>query len=101
VRLPDFGRCESAEPRLRRRHRLTVQPRARLRLPLAYKVVQTSGVLAAALTVGLLLGLIPAWKVGYWSVASRVHYTAVTLGAVAFIWFLNYLKLLGWRYHLQ
>lgn len=69
--------------------------------PTAFKLVLTLAVLAAALTMGAVLGLIPAWKVGFWSLPARVHYTAVTVTAVAFIWFLNYWKLLGWRYHPQ
>jgi hypothetical protein len=30
--------------------------------------------------------------------AGRVHYTLVTVAAVAFMWFLNYWNLLGWRF---
>jgi hypothetical protein len=39
-----------------------------------------------------------AWKDRYWGVAFRVYYTLVMVAAVAFIWFLNYWNLLGWRY---
>ncbi len=36
-------------------------------------------------------------KTRYWNPGARVHYTLVTLAALAFIWFLNYWNLLGWR----
>jgi hypothetical protein len=39
-----------------------------------------------------------AWKNSYWGIAARVHYTMVTVAAVAFVWFLNYWNLLGWRF---
>jgi hypothetical protein len=39
-----------------------------------------------------------AWKNSYWGIAARVHYTLVTVAAVAFVWFLNYWNLLGWRF---
>jgi hypothetical protein len=29
---------------------------------------------------------------------SRLHYTLVTVAALAFVWFLNYWNWLGWRY---
>lgn len=53
---------------------------------------------AAILTIGLVVLAILAWAHSYWSLAKRVHYTLVTLAAVAFIWFLNYWNLLGFRY---
>jgi hypothetical protein len=34
----------------------------------------------------------------YWGIGARVHYTLVTVAAVAFVWFLNYWNLLGWRF---
>jgi hypothetical protein len=39
-----------------------------------------------------------AWKNRYWGIAGRGYYTLVTVAAVAFVWFLNYWNLLGWRY---
>jgi hypothetical protein len=38
------------------------------------------------------------WKDSYWNIAWRVYYTLVTVAAVAFIWFLNFWNLLGWRF---
>lgn len=65
---------------------------------LIVKVVLGLGVLSAGLTVGALVYTVFAWKNGYWGIAARVHYTLVTVAAVAFVWFLNYWKLLGWRF---
>lgn len=66
--------------------------------PLIIKVILGGGLLAAILTVGALVYTVLAWKNGYWGVAARVYYTSVTVAAVAFIWFLNYWNLLGWRF---
>ena len=65
---------------------------------LIVKIVLGVGVLSAALTVGALIYGVLAWKRGYWGIATRVHYTLVTVAAVAFVWFLNYWNLLGWRF---
>ena len=67
-------------------------------IPLIYKIVLGLGVLSAVLTVGALVYAALAWKNSYWGVAFRAYYTLVTVAAAAFIWFLNYWNLLGWRY---
>lgn len=67
-------------------------------LRLAFKAVLGLGVLSALLTVGALVYTVLAWKDRYWGVAFRTYYTFVTIAAVAFVWFLNYWNLLGWRY---
>jgi hypothetical protein len=67
-------------------------------IPFIYKVVLGLGVLSALLTVGALVYVALAWKKSYWSVAFRAYYTLATVAAVAFIWFLNFWNLLGWRY---
>lgn len=66
--------------------------------PLIMKITLGLGVVSAVLTVGALGYTVPAWKSGTWGIVSRVYYTLVTVAAVAFIWFLNYWNLLGWRY---
>jgi CubicO group peptidase (beta-lactamase class C family) len=66
--------------------------------PLILTISLGLGVFAAALTVGALVYTVLAWKNSYWSVAGRAYYTLVTVAAVAFVWFLNYWNLLGWRY---
>jgi CubicO group peptidase (beta-lactamase class C family) len=65
---------------------------------LIVKIVLGLGVLSAVLTVGALLYSVLAWKRSYWGIATRVHYTLVTVAALAFVWFLNYWNLLGWRF---
>jgi CubicO group peptidase (beta-lactamase class C family) len=66
--------------------------------PLTTKIVLGVSVLSAVLTVGALVYTVLAWKDHYWSIAFRLYYTLVTIAAVAFVWFLNYWNLLGWRY---
>jgi hypothetical protein len=63
-----------------------------------YKIVLGLGVLAAVLTVGALIYSVLAWKRGYWGISTRLHYTLVTVAALAFVWFLNFWNLLGWRF---
>ena len=65
---------------------------------LIVKIVLGVGVLSAVLTVGALIYSVLAWKRSYWGIATRVHYTLVTVAAVAFVWFLNFWNLLGWRF---
>jgi hypothetical protein len=67
-------------------------------IPFVYKIVLRLGVLSAALTAGALVYTVLAWKNSYWGVAARLYYTLVTVAAVAFVWFLNYWNLLGWRF---
>lgn len=67
-------------------------------IPLKFQIVLGLGVLSALLTVGALVYTVLAWKDGYWGAAFRAYYTLVTIAAVAFVWFLNYWNLLGWRY---
>lgn len=51
--------------------------------------------LTTALTVGLLVFAVLTWGNGGWSTVGRVHYSLVTLAALAFVWFLNYWDLSG------
>jgi len=67
-------------------------------VPLFIKILLVLPVLAAVLTVGALVFTVLAWKDGYWGIAGRVHYTLVTVAALAFLWSLNFLNLLGWRF---
>jgi CubicO group peptidase (beta-lactamase class C family) len=62
--------------------------------------------LIAMLTVALIAAILAlvstafaalAWKNGYWSPLSRVHYTLVVLALLAFVWWLNNWNLLGFR----
>jgi CubicO group peptidase (beta-lactamase class C family) len=62
------------------------------------KIVLGLGVLSAVLTVAALVYTVLAWKDRYWGTAFCVYYTLVTVAAVAYVWFLNFWNLLGWRY---
>ncbi|WP_440832294.1 serine hydrolase domain-containing protein [Paenibacillus sp. 22594] len=55
-------------------------------------------VLFVGLTVSLLVSAILVWKNKYWSAFKRVHYTLVTLSAVAITLFFYYWNLLGWQF---
>jgi CubicO group peptidase (beta-lactamase class C family) len=63
-----------------------------------FQVVLGLGILSALLTAAALIYTVLAWKNRYWTTAARSHYTVVTAAAVAFVWFLNYWNLLGWRF---
>jgi len=63
-----------------------------------YKIVLGLGVLSAVMTVGVLVYTALIWKNSYWGTVYRSYYTLVTVAAVAFIWFLNFWNLLGWRF---
>ena len=65
--------------------------------PMIVRIALGLGVLAAVLTTGALVYTLLAWKNRYWGIAFRSYYTLVTFAAVAFVWFLNYWNLLGWR----
>jgi hypothetical protein len=65
---------------------------------IAGQIVLGLGVLSAVLTVGAVGYTALAWKHNYWGAASRAYYTLVTIAAVAFVWFLDYWNLLGWRF---
>lgn len=73
-------------------------PYPSLGIPVQFKVVLGLGVLSALLLVGGLVYTVLAWKDRYWGIAFRIYYTLVTVAAVAFVWFLNFWNLLGWRY---
>jgi len=61
-------------------------------------VILAAWLAAAVLTLGLTVFTLIAWFKRYWGIASRIHYTMVTIAAIAFVWFLNYWNLLGFRY---
>jgi len=73
-------------------------PRPMFGVSTAFQFVLGLGVLSAALTAGALVYTVLAWKNRYWGIAYRLYYTLVTVAAVAYVWFLNYWNLLGWRY---
>jgi CubicO group peptidase (beta-lactamase class C family) len=78
--------------------RWVMQP-SELHTPLpVYRIVLGLGLLSAALTAGALGYTARAWQKGNGGIAIRGYYTLLTVTAVAFVWFMDYWNLLGWRY---
>jgi uncharacterized membrane protein YuzA (DUF378 family) len=50
------------------------------------------------LTFGAVAFTVLAWVKGYWNVWDRLHYTVVTAAALAFIAWLNYWNLIGFKW---
>jgi CubicO group peptidase (beta-lactamase class C family) len=67
-------------------------------VPAALKLLLGLPLLAGVMAVVVLFYTLWAWIKGYWTVCARVHYTLVFFAAVAFLWFLYYWNLLGFRY---
>lgn len=63
-----------------------------------FRGVLVLGVVSAVLTIAALVYTALAWRDRYWGVGGRATYTLVTVAAVAFVWFLNFWNLLGWRF---
>ncbi len=67
-------------------------------VPKILKVALALPIVAAVLGIAALVFLAIIWLKRYWTRCQRVHYTLIFVAALAFIWFLNYWNLLGWRY---
>jgi CubicO group peptidase (beta-lactamase class C family) len=61
------------------------------------KIVLAIPLVAILLTLGTLFFTILAWVKKYWNPCQRLHYTLVALASLAFIWFLNYWNLIGFK----
>ena len=55
-------------------------------------------ILTSVLSAILLILMIVVWQKNYWSWQGRLHYTLVTVAAIAFIFLLAYWNLLGWQF---
>lgn len=55
-------------------------------------------VIAAALTLLVIPFNVLAWLKRYWGFVNRIHYTLVAAALIAFIWWLDFYNLLGWRF---
>ena len=64
----------------------------------AFRAVLALGVVSAGLAAAALVYTALAWRDGNWGVAGRAYYTLVAVAAVAFVWFLDFWNLLGWRF---
>jgi CubicO group peptidase (beta-lactamase class C family) len=77
---------------------LSDQKAAMVGLPPMLKIGLALPLIAAVLAAGVLFFVIKAWTRKYWTRCHRLHYTLVFVAALAFLWFLNFWNLLGWRY---
>ena len=70
----------------------------------AFGVSPLAAAMLGVLLCGAIVGLatpvfaLLAWKDGYWSPLGRIHYTVLAVATLAFVWWLNYWNLLGFRY---
>ncbi len=53
---------------------------------------------ASILTLGQAISIVVVWEKHLGRITYRLQYTLATMAAVAFVWFLNYWNLLGFRY---
>jgi hypothetical protein len=60
-------------------------------------VVLAVGVVAAILTIALLISTVLVWRRGYWSVWGRLRYSVAAAAAVVFLLVLNTWNLLGFK----
>jgi len=67
-------------------------------VPPMLKTLSVLTMIAVFLTVGVMLCLLLVWGRGYWTVYGRIHYTLIFLASCAFIWFLNYWHLFGFKF---
>ncbi len=67
-------------------------------VPKMLKIGLALPLVAALLGLGVLFFTLKAWLRRYWTRCQRVHYTLVFIAALAFLWFLNYWNLLGWKF---
>jgi hypothetical protein len=67
------------------------------RLPLLFLASLILPVISTILTIPLVIVTVQACRARHWSFWSLTHYSLVTLGAVTFIWFVDYWNLLGFR----
>jgi CubicO group peptidase (beta-lactamase class C family) len=66
-------------------------------LPKGLYAVLTLPLIGLALTVLAAALVVRVWREPYWTRGARVLHTAGVAAAVAFVWFLNYWNLLGYR----
>ena len=66
-------------------------------LPKGLYAMLTLPLLALALTIVAVLLAVRVWKERYWTRGGRLLHTAGVVGAIAFVWFLGYWNLIGYR----
>lgn len=68
-------------------------------VPYELKLLLLLPLIAAAMTLMLIIVALLAWKGAYWSFIGRLHYSLVALCALVLIWQYGYWKLLGWNFY--
>ncbi|MBW2558621.1 MAG: beta-lactamase family protein [Deltaproteobacteria bacterium] len=67
-------------------------------VPPALILLLVMPIIAAALTLFVIPLNVLAWVKKYWTFQDRIHYTLLTAALVAFMWWLDFYNLLGWRF---
>ncbi len=67
-------------------------------LPVLFKVSLTFPLLAIPLTLGMLYFVFRAWQDGFWTRYGRIQYTVIAMMSVAFLWSLNFMNLVGYKF---
>jgi CubicO group peptidase (beta-lactamase class C family) len=65
--------------------------------PILY-VGATISIIAALLTLGLLITSVQAWRMNWWNTFTRARYSLLTLAGLGMVFFLNTWNLLGFRF---
>lgn len=65
-------------------------------VPAVMTAIFSLPVIAAFLTLAIIIFTVLAWKDQYWTVVHRVHYTAVAAGLAAMLWWVNFNNLWVW-----
>ena len=66
-------------------------------VPTAVKILLAFPLISALLTLIGIFFMLKAWYKRYWTRCARLHYTLVVLASIAFLWFLNFWNLLGYK----
>lgn len=66
-------------------------------VPPMLKTLSVLTMIAVLLAVGVFLSLFFVWRKGYWTICGRIYYTMIFMASCAFIWFLNYWHLFGFK----
>lgn len=67
-------------------------------VPPLVQTALTIGIVGTVLAALAAIFLIPVWRSGYWTFWSRLYYSIVVFGLLAFVWFLYFWNLLGHQY---
>ena len=67
-------------------------------VPMTMKILLALPLVSILFLAGTFLYMLSAWLKGFWGGCARIHYTMVFLAGLAFLFFLNYWNLLGWKF---